>query len=425
MINNDLTKGIVNISFNELNDIQINKLFNQRQKYNKNSFFDSLLIFLINKKIQEVNIFVKKNSYILKFIKSNIYKDFIKLNFIFKKKLPKNCLLITKKFFNNKDYIYKYKKEYFIKNFFWPRLNIVTTNLNHGKYIKRTIFSITKQNYPNYKIFIIDSDSTDKSHSILNQLKKIYYLKIFIRKDEDIFEGLNFFFNKTKIPTNEFLGLLPNTDIFFENSLFNIGLEILKNHNCVGIGGSAKPVKKYDHNYNLKFSKKKFFIFKKKDLYNLDKLPAGQCFFFKFSYLLKSKSFFIKGCHTNTFILIILNAINDKKIILTTKSHLAGYVYHKDHSSNFQESRGQYIFSSRKTLINEIISQKLLNNQEITKLMKVFQSQELYYYLSHFRIEKNKILRFLKKTKLSIFESFIVLFKAIYGKLSYIYQKYC
>ena len=129
-------------------------------------------------------------------------------------------------------------------------------------------------------------------------------------------------------------------------------------------------------------------------------IPPGQCFFFKVSYLLKSKSFFIKGCHTNTLILIILNAINDKKIVLITKSHLAGYVFHKKHSVNFDQSRGEYIFSSRKLLINEILSQNLLNNQEIKKLIKAFQFQELYYYFSDYRVKINKILKFLKTTKL-------------------------
>jgi hypothetical protein len=119
-----------------------------------------------------------------------------------------------------------------------------------------------------------------------------------------------------------------------------------------------------------------------------------------------------------------LNAIKDRKIILITKSHLAGYVFHEDHSLNFYQSRGQYIFSSRKILINEILLQKLLNNQEIIKLMKVFQAQELYYYFAHFIIEKNKIVKFLRGSKLSFLEIFIVFLRAIYGKLSYIYLKY-
>lgn len=61
----------------------------------------------------------------------------------------------------------------------------------------------------------------------------------------------------------------------------------------------------------------------------------------------------------------------------------------------------------------------------MNKLVNTFQFQGLYYYLSHYRIENNKILKFLKTTKLSTFEFFIVLLKAIYGKLPYILVRYC
>ena len=261
MIDNDLTKNIVNISFNELNSREIYELFYQRQKYNRNCFIDSFLIFLIKKKVQEVNIFIKKNLFIVKFIKSNIYNNFIKINFIYRKDfLPRDCIIISKRFLNNESTLFRYKKKYFVKNFFWPRLNFVSTNLDHGKYIERTIFSITKQNYQNYKIFVVDSVSKDNSHLILNNLKKKYHLNIFIRKDKNAFDGLNFFFKRKKIPSKEFVGVLAITDVMFEHSLYNIGFEILKNDNCVGIGGGCAHINKYEYKFNSKFYKSKFKV---------------------------------------------------------------------------------------------------------------------------------------------------------------------
>ena len=50
-------------------------------------------------------------------------------------------------------------------------LTVVMINKNSGKYIKQTCLSILSQNFDNFKVYLVDSDSTD------NSLEKIKLLK--------------------------------------------------------------------------------------------------------------------------------------------------------------------------------------------------------------------------------------------------------
>ena len=51
-------------------------------------------------------------------------------------------------------------------------LTVVMINKNSGKYIKQTCLSILSQNFDNFKVYLVDSDSTD------NSLEKIKLLKM-------------------------------------------------------------------------------------------------------------------------------------------------------------------------------------------------------------------------------------------------------
>lgn len=418
MIKNNSNNNKVNFNFYNISNKEIIGLLKEKSK-NNNNFFDSLLIFLIKKKIKKINIYSRYISHLENFFEDNYYKHLVKITLNFSKKnLPKDCINVTNSFINNKSTIFNLNKYFFLKNFFWPKLNIVVPNLNHAKYIKRTIFSITDQNYPNYKIFFIDGNSNDNSHSVIKNLKKKFNIELLIRKDEDVFEGLNFFFRKRLIPQNEFVGILSNTDVFLNYSLLNIGAEILKNSNCAAIGAAGKFISDTAYKPNFKNKKNFFFKFKKKYIYNLKMLPCGQFFFYKFFYLIKSKYFSIKGCHTNTFILIILNALKNNKDILITKSFFGAHIFHHDHSPNFYKSRGLYIHESRKELINEIRSKKLINVKEITKLSNEFLKSKIYYYFSNGVFFNNDIKFFFKNNNL--LEIFILALKIIIDKFVYL-----
>jgi glycosyltransferase involved in cell wall biosynthesis len=49
----------------------------------------------------------------------------------------------------------------------WPRLTIVTTNYNYGRFLAAAIESVITQDYPNLEYFVFDAGSTDDSPSIV------------------------------------------------------------------------------------------------------------------------------------------------------------------------------------------------------------------------------------------------------------------
>jgi len=51
----------------------------------------------------------------------------------------------------------------------WPRITVVTENLNHGEFLEAMIRSAVSQGYPNLEYVVVDGGSKDNSVEIIRK----------------------------------------------------------------------------------------------------------------------------------------------------------------------------------------------------------------------------------------------------------------
>jgi glycosyltransferase involved in cell wall biosynthesis len=399
------------------------------KRNNLELFLYSLIIFFFQKKKKVLNVYVSYNFYlyIKKFVDKSFIDSLIKINIFLLDYTydVKFNSIINDEFIHNKYKIYDLSFSDFLINYKLPRINVIVPNLNHGHYILRTFKSIHSQNYPNYRVYFLDSKSTDSSSIIINKIKKKYSnIYFFSRKDQNLFEGLNYVFrNKIfKFDLNDIISVLPNSDLYLNASLFFVGYKFLDS-SIGSLGAKAMYINnKQANNYSslpLATLKKEFYH-NFQNIHKLEFLPASQFFFFKFKYLSDSNFFKISGCHTNSFILIILNVIKNKKKALSFMTKAAAYVLHFDHSKNFFQSRDKYIVRSRIHLVNEIKKKKLLNNFFLKNILKSFSEEEQLRKFSNLF----ELFRDFFKLRINLIKFILIFIRILIDKSTYLVRKY-
>lgn len=100
----------------------------------------------------------------------------------------------------------------------YPRISIITPNLNGARYLENTILSVTGQHYPNLEYIILDGGSTDESVEIIE--KYAHLISYWESKpDNGLYHAVQKGFEKS---TGEIMGYINSDDILCLNSLFSI-----------------------------------------------------------------------------------------------------------------------------------------------------------------------------------------------------------
>ena len=107
----------------------------------------------------------------------------------------------------------------------YPKISIVTPNLNGGENLNETLQSVLNQNYPNLEYIVIDGGSSDNSIEIIKKYHK--YLSYWESSpDKGLYHAVQKGFEKS---TGDIMGWINSDDILIKNSLFTIA-EIFLNH---------------------------------------------------------------------------------------------------------------------------------------------------------------------------------------------------
>jgi len=123
-------------------------------------------------------------------------------------------------------------------------LSIITTVLNDEKFIYDCGKSVKNQNITkNYEHIVIDGGSNDNTLKILKKLKKDNkYLKIFVKKDLGIYQGINFGIKKAKY---NLIGLLHSDDFYKNNMVLSTVIKVFRsNLNLSAIYSNVEIVKR-------------------------------------------------------------------------------------------------------------------------------------------------------------------------------------
>ncbi len=106
----------------------------------------------------------------------------------------------------------------------YPKISIVTPNLNQGKFLEETILSVLDQKYPNLEYIIIDGGSTDNSIDIIKKYEKnLFYWTS--EKDNGMYEAIQKGFEKA---TGDIMAWINSDDLYHRNVFFVVA-EIFSN----------------------------------------------------------------------------------------------------------------------------------------------------------------------------------------------------
>lgn len=117
------------------------------------------------------------------------------------------------------------------------KISIITPSYNQGGFIKQTIESIFRQNYPNLEYLVIDGGSTDDTVEILkNYGQRIKWIS---EKDNGQSNAIN---KGLKMATGNILAYLNSDDIYVGKSLFAVNDFFQKNQNFKWAYGRCKII---------------------------------------------------------------------------------------------------------------------------------------------------------------------------------------
>ena len=105
-----------------------------------------------------------------------------------------------------------------------PRVSIITTSLNYGKFIEKTILSVKNQDYSNLEHIVMDGASTDNTLEILRKYNQTLVWRS--EPDNGLYDGYNRGF---KLSTGEIIGWL-NADDIYQPGAIRYAADYLERH---------------------------------------------------------------------------------------------------------------------------------------------------------------------------------------------------
>ena len=163
------------------------------------------------------------------------------------------------------------------------KFSMVMPNLNGEKYLEKAIQAFLNQNYDNKELIIVDSSSTDNSHSIIKMYADGNIIKWIKDKDTSLSDAINI---GNRYCTGDFIGYLGSDDILLQNT-FKKADELLQIMN--NIDGFYFDYYVYYPDKNIQTTYKIPYKFNKENLLKRQNFIGLEDIFFKREIISKYK----------------------------------------------------------------------------------------------------------------------------------------
>ena len=170
-------------------------------------------------------------------------------------------------------------------------ITIVTVVLNYQNKIVKTIQSVINQNYKDYEYIIVDGKSSDFTRQRINQFRK-YIDKIFVKKDESIYEAMNL---AIKHSQGEWIFFLNSGDWFCNRNVLNFFSDKIFSSKII-YGNVIKSYKNFNIVWNGKNFNKDSFIMPFSHQSAFVRTTLLQKNFFKINFKIISDFIFFYDC---------------------------------------------------------------------------------------------------------------------------------
>lgn len=133
------------------------------------------------------------------------------------------------------------------------KFSIITVVKNDQSNIGKTINSVKNQNFNNFEYILVDSESTDKTTKIIkNLIKKKKKFKHIIKKDRNLYEGLN---NGIKIAKGQYIINLHSGDVFWNKDILKKINNNINNYDAICGNIIFKSKNKFSRYWNYRINK--------------------------------------------------------------------------------------------------------------------------------------------------------------------------
>lgn len=284
----------------------------------------------------------------------------------------------------------------------FPKISIVTPNLNRAQYLEETIKSVLDQGYPNLEYIIIDGGSADGSIDIIKKYEpRLAYWES--EPDRGMYHAIQKGFKKS---TGEIMAWINSDDMYHKNSLYTVAEIFTSFEQVTWLVGASTAYDEYGRTVLCSQTRS----FSKFDFYNYDfKWLQQESVFWKRSLWEKAGSTLNVNLKYAGDLELWLRFFQHEKL-LVTDALIGGFRWHNSNQITLEHIE-EYLNEAKKEIDKIELSKSekkvLMHYQRLQKLvsllnlLKIFKTNVIlsryrskYFQYSNKVVFDRKIMKF-------------------------------